>query len=279
MADQERHACLPKSTPVGVAIPGGEAFDAGPFTAGEIAVHAVGGALNAILCSLAVAYVATHLPERWWVWSVLLGAVLVGIYVADLASGILHWAFDTWLDEKSTVRRMVLIVREHHVYPQLIFKYPLRQEIGLMSWFGLFGLAPGLVVAVVPGEGPVTRLALVVGGLSFSLLVAFSLELHKVGHRARPGRAIRTLQRLGLVLSTRHHMRHHAGEHDTHYCIVTGWADLTLGRLGLFRGLEFCVGTLAGAVPRANDREWRRRYGRWVSPIPRRRPATPARED
>lgn len=67
------------------------------------------------------------------------------------------------------------------------------------------------------------------------------------------------------MLSPRWHYKHHAKEHDTHYCLVNGIADATLGRAGLFRWLECLVSATTGAAPRSNDRTWRRRFGRWVS--------------
>lgn len=43
-----------------------------------------------------------------------------------------------------------------------------------------------------------------------------------------------------------------------------GWADRTLGRLGLFRGLEWLIARWSGAQPQRNDHEWLRRFGRKV---------------
>jgi ubiquitin-conjugating enzyme E2 variant len=88
------------------------------------------------------------------------------------------------------------------------------------------------------------------------------LEFHKCGHRVRGVRAVRALQRLHLLLSPEHHLRHHSGRHDRNYCLITGIADRTLGRLGAFRGLERLISAASGAVPRQNDEVWLRRYGR-----------------
>ena len=98
----------------------------------------------------------------------------------------------------------------------------------------------------------------------FDLLLVSMLEFHKCGHRARNPRWIRLLQRSGLLLSVPHHIRHHSGNHDVNYCIINGWADRTLGRLGLFRALEWAIARSSGAVPQSNDHEWLRRFGRKV---------------
>lgn len=263
----DRVMSLPKWTPAGVHIPEGNAFDAGPFGRSEVALHVVGGVLNVAVTTRGVSFLAANFESSWPAWPWYVVGVGAGMYTADLASGVLHWTFDTWFDENVRLaHRMILIVREHHVYPQLIFKYPVSQEVGLMSWFGLLGSAPVVLLVTRRAMRPSVGVAAILGVLTFDVLVTLSLELHKFGHTFTPGPTLRTLQKLGLVLSAKQHMRHHAGEHDSHYCIVNGWADATLGRLGFFRMLEALAGSITGSAPRANDRVWRRRYGRWVSP-------------
>jgi ubiquitin-conjugating enzyme E2 variant len=163
---------------------------------------------------------------------------------------------------------VVLIVREHHVYPQRIFNYKLLQDVGILSWFGFAGVAPlywnRRRLSARAGSG--ARFGLV-SGLTFSVLLTLSLEFHKMGHRTDAGKVISALQRSHLVLSPRHHLKHHSREHDSDYCLVNGIGDLTLGRLGLYRLLEVLVGSVTGLQPRSNDRIWRRRFGRWVSEV------------
>jgi ubiquitin-conjugating enzyme E2 variant len=78
-------------------------------------------------------------------------------------------------------------------------------------------------------------------------------EYHKWGHRQRRRPVARLAQRCGLLLSPDHHLRHHRGAHDSHYCLINGMADRTLGCLGLFRGLERVITAVTGAEPRAED--------------------------
>lgn len=256
---------LPKFTPADVETPQAHLFDAGPFRAGEIAIHSTGVFLNVAVCATAGVVALRELVFGPFTAPVLVVAVVVGWYVADLLSGVLHWAFDTWFSERMTaIRRMVLLVREHHVYPQQIFKYRWVQEIGIMSWFGFLVVALALGLAtVLPGglAGPAVLVAAVVAAAG----VSFSLEIHKLGHAFSVGRAVAVLQRCGILLSPDHHMRHHAGEHDINYCIVNGWADRTVGRLGFFRVLERVVSRVGDGRPRHDDRAWRRAFGRWVS--------------
>jgi ubiquitin-conjugating enzyme E2 variant len=123
---------------------------------------------------------------------------------------------------------------------------------------------------MIAGAGPVAR-GVVLAAVVFSVLLVTMLAFHKCGHRARQPRWIRLLQRSGLLLSVHHHSRHHLGNHDDNYCLINGWADRTLGRLGLFRGLEALIARWSGAQPQRNDHEWLRRFGRKI--VGRRREA------
>lgn len=241
-------------------------FEVEPHSPREVRFHVLGGALNVVawLTSLAWIVAAWMSPDSAWTpsaWGLGL-AFLAGIYFADLASGLLHWAFDTWFDQTRTfVRRMVLQVREHHVFPHRIFRISFTQDAGTLSWIALIVTVPFLAWALLggPSAGPFYVLLALAAWNPF---LVFMLEFHKCGHRAKNPWWVRGLQRLGIVLSVKHHIRHHSGNHDVNYCIVNGWADRTLGRVGLFRFLEWTIYKLTGAVPQHNDHEWLRRYGR-----------------
>ena len=164
------------------------------------------------------------------------------IYLADLVSGILHWAFDTWFDADITfIRRMVLQVREHHIHPQRIFDITFYHDAGTLSWIALLLAAPAVLGSLLGAVPRAAGFLAVETAVVFSPLLVFMLVFHKCGHRAKNPAVVRWLQATGLLLSPRHHMQHHGGNHDFNYCIVNGWGDNTLGRLGLFRALEWLV--------------------------------------
>jgi hypothetical protein len=235
-----------------------------PFSAADIAVHIAGGLLNLACLILAIRWLATHssLLVQGWYWTI--AALLVGTYVADFVSGLLHWTFDTWFSEDWTgVRRMVLLVREHHIHPNRIFQYHLWHDAGVLSWFAFLISAP--IVAWVLMRHSVAapfEAGLVLAAVVASLEIVFMLEFHKCGHRLKRSAVVRVLQWGHVLLSPKQHLRHHSGFHDRNYCIITGIFDQTAGRLGAWRLLERIVGYFTGWAPRENDRVWLQRFGR-----------------
>jgi len=235
-----------------------------PSSRGGLAFQLVGGVANVAVWTAATAWLLAGWADRPPSALGLAVAVLAGVYAADLASGLLHWAFDTWFSvDLTAVRRMVAKVREHHIYPGRIFKYSFIDDAGTLSWIALPVLAPLFVWALAAGGAGPARY-LLCAAVVFDPLLVFMLEFHKCGHRPRGPAWVRALQRVGLVLPVGHHLRHHAGNHDVNYCTINGWADKTLGRIGLFRGLEWAISRASGARPQEDDHAWLRRYGRRV---------------
>ena len=236
----------------------------GPLSPSDRVVHGLGGSLNTVVTLSALAFLVGNAGVVAAHWPFAVVGVVVGTFFADFVSGLLHWAFDTWFHEDiPIVRRMVLLVREHHTHPDRIFRYHFWQDAGMLSWFALLTTAPLVWSAVGPVGAPGgARCLWAVAAVTMSVEIVFMFEFHKCGHRVRRGELVRTLQRFHLLLSPDHHLRHHSGRHDRNYCLITGVADRTLGRMGVFRALERVISAVTGAVPRENDRAWRRRFGR-----------------
>ncbi len=243
-------------------------FDVPPLSRGDVVFHVIGTIQNAALTIWGLAWVTSHWHAAHPPWYALAIAVLAGLFLADFLSGLLHWAFDTWFDQRmASIARMVVVVREHHIYPQNIFRYRFRDECGPVSWASLFFTAPVYgVVTTGTSEPGVVAFASVVTCLVISVCMVLMLQCHKLGHRATRSKVLRALQWSHLLMSYRHHSQHHRGKRDVRYCLINGWADVVLDGIGFWRWVERGTEYVTGAVPRRNDRQWMRRYAGRMEP-------------
>jgi ubiquitin-conjugating enzyme E2 variant len=169
--------------------------------------------------------------------AMVLGAV-GGLLLADLASGLVHWAADTYGTEQTPLvgQLFVKLFRVHHSDPDNITRTGFVRINGDNSMLAaLFML--GMLGLRELGIGPTRPWALAMLA-AFSVAIAFTNLLHQWAHRNDPPALARLLHRLGLVLTPAAHARHHEAPHLSDYCITFGWLNPVLDRLDMFRRME-----------------------------------------
>ncbi len=146
-------------------------------------------------------------------------AALLGWLLADLFSGLVHWALDTFGTVRTPIVGPAIIrpFREHHADPAGMTRHDFIEVNGASC----LGCLPLLVLGfALDGFGH----ALVV----FTCLgVLFTNQCHKWAH-ALPGKnsfLIKKLQEIGVILRPSDHAKHHTPPYNSHFCTANGWLN------------------------------------------------------
>jgi ubiquitin-conjugating enzyme E2 variant len=163
-------------------------------------------------------------------------AALFGYLLADLLSGLVHWAFDTWWSETTPIigEAFVKPFREHHTDPASITRHDWIETNGN----NCLGTLPVLGVACVVPLTTAGDLFIATALFSLALGLLATNQFHKWAHEQQPSRIVVMLQRWHLILPADHHRLHHTSPYDTHYCITTGWLNSMIASTGVLRALE-----------------------------------------
>ncbi len=193
--------------------------------------------LCALLGARLVARVEAPPPLAWQ--PLLAAAALAGWALADLASGIVHWAFDRFGREDTPLLGPALIhpFREHHRDPRAIVAHGFVELSGTNALAISPLLAAGGELAPLFGEAlwPSAALSALVSACAG--LFATN-QIHRWAHAPRAPRVVRALRRLGFAIPPEAHALHHDGAHDAAFCITTGWWNPWLDRRAAFPRAE-----------------------------------------
>lgn len=191
-------------------------------------------AAQRVLESLAMA--AASALAGWSLWrlaqavdttfaAVVFAAVVCGWLLADLMSGLLHWAFDSWGTVRTPLLGKAFIrpFREHHGDP----KSMLAHDFVELNGASCIACAPLLVAsALMPLDTGwwVAAQALL---LFTSLGATVTNQCHQWAHAdaALTPRLVRWAQRHRLILSPAQHRLHHTPPFNSHFCTASGWGN------------------------------------------------------
>jgi ubiquitin-conjugating enzyme E2 variant len=157
-------------------------------------------------------------------WLPLLLAVPCGWLAADLGSGLLHFAFDSWGSVTTPLigRAFIRPFREHHAEPEAMTRHDFVETHGASC----FAVLPLLAVACfAPFEIVPVFLQSVL--LCTSLGAFATNQCHKWAHMeaAATPRLVLLAQRWRLALPREHHGLHHRPPFDSHFCMSSGWMN------------------------------------------------------
>ncbi len=168
-------------------------------------------------------------------WLLLIVGIPLAWALADLTTGLAHWALDTYgTPQTPVVGPFIHEFRHHHEAPRAICD---SDAIETCSSAALAGW-PLLVLAhlgvarhwLSPAAGTLLLVYLAGGVLTN--------YFHLLAHAEAPPDWAKWMQRRGIILSPAEHDRHHRGDHRLAYCITVGWLNCPLERLRFFERLE-----------------------------------------
>lgn len=172
------------------------------------------------------------------------GATLL---LADLVSGIVHWAEDAYARPGAPLIGKLAEnnLRHHHRPREFLAKSWLESSWDLL-------LVAAVLLAVAAWGGWLNwRVWL------FAFAITNANQIHKWTHmdRAELPAPVRWLQRLYLLQNARHHGRHHAGTRSTHYCVITNFLNPLLEEIGFWTRIERHIERLTGVRRRSEAEE------------------------
>ena len=150
-------------------------------------------------------------------------AALCGWLLADLFSGIVHWALDTYGSVRTPIVGPAIIrpFRDHHADPAGMTRHDFIEVNGASC----LGCLPLLAASFfVDGFAHALLLCTCVG-------ILFTNQCHKWAHAEKRSFLIEKLQKLGIVLRPEEHAKHHTPPYDSHFCTANGWLNRPLNWL------------------------------------------------
>lgn len=166
--------------------------------------------------------------------------------LADLGSGVYHWAIDNYGDESTPiVGPQIEAFQGHHKWPWTITRRQFANN--------LHALARAVTFAVFPLELVINEPSLLGFVGMFSGCIMFSQQFHAWAHgtKSRLPPLVVALQEAGVLVSRSQHAAHHRPPYNNNYCIVSGMWNEVLDKYKVFEVLEMMVYFRLGVRPRS----------------------------
>lgn len=180
---------------------------------------------------------------------IIIGIIIMWM-VAEIGSALAHHFEDRygnpeWQSSSSKIKRIIYmsIIEPnivHHKRPAAMLEgsYWFRNNTSIVLSFALAGIS----YLAFPDFWPLW---------AGFILMSQANEIHGWAHKPKLQNniIIRSLQRIGLLQSPKHHKIHHTVPYNTHYCVMTNYLNPILSTIGFWKLLEFIYWLLFGLKP------------------------------
>jgi hypothetical protein len=154
--------------------------------------------------------------------------VVVAYLLADLMSGLVHFAADTFGSRRTPIVGPMFVApfRDHHTDPNEITTHDLVDTNGNTA---VPAMMPLLAMNVLPVQAAAWAWHLGAFTLALCSFGLLTNQVHKWAHSASPPALAAWAQRKNLILSPTRHARHHEAPFESHFCITSGWTEPLMG--------------------------------------------------
>lgn len=198
---------------------------------------------GAVLFSIGKSLLLTATAQAW-LGSML--AMVVAYFLADLGTGIYHWAIDNYGGLQTPIFGPQIVgFQGHHHRPMEITKMDVV--------YNVHETAAAVAAVATPINLLCSDPVLLAFIGAFGGFVMFSQQFHAWSHMSK-GRlpwVVAALQDAGVILRRAEHAAHHRPPFSTNYCIVSGVWNRALDRSYFFVALEVVVAAVFGHEPRS----------------------------
>ncbi|KAL6841162.1 hypothetical protein ACP4OV_029131 [Aristida adscensionis] len=176
-------------------------------------------------------------------------AALAAYSLADLATGVYHWAIDNYGDPGTPIfGAQIAAFQGHHRQPS--------STVYRNLYDNLHAAARGTAIALPAADAALCAAGVPAAAHVFlgvlAVCLVLSQQFHAWAHQKRgwvpPG--VRALQAAGVLLSPAQHSRHHRPPYNSDYCIISGMWNGVLERIRFFEALEQVIFHCTGVRPR-----------------------------
>ena len=182
----------------------------------------------------------------------------IGYILADLGSGVYHWAIDNYGDESTPlVGAQIEAFQGHHKWPWTITKRQFANNLHSLARMVTFVVLP---IDLVFHDPIVQSFVGVCAGC-----IMFSQQFHAWAHgtKSRLPSLVVALQDGGVLVSRSQHGAHHRPPYNNNYCIVSGVWNEFLDKSKAFEAMEMILYFKLGVRPRS----WSEPSSEWIEEI------------
>ncbi|KAL2322629.1 hypothetical protein Fmac_027008 [Flemingia macrophylla] len=192
------------------------------------------------------------------IWGEPILAGWIGYILADLGSGVYHWAIDNYGDGSTpVVGAQIEAFQGHHKWPWTITRRQFANNLHALARVVTFTVLPIALVCHDP---------IVQGFVGvFSGCIMFSQQFHAWAHgtKSRLPQPVVALQGAGVLVSRSQHAAHHRPPYNNNYCIVSGIWNEFLDKHKIFESMEMVLYFKTGVRPRS----WSEPASEWIEEI------------